>query len=416
MEQYGKFNTLDEVYAATFGIIKKNYPTIQRSVFNKLLVEYGLEKVDKEYFLMLVDRVKNNIHLEEIYIDAVNGKYALEDIHVYNTVKDEDLFNIVTPYSIDKLTNQAQSANFRKAQRQGTAQYYLSQQITQSLTSVLQSIEPVVTQDPSVVVTNKELIIGLSDWHIGARVDNVNGNSFNVEIAQKRLNDYLDSAYQALTDSGASKIYLLHGGDFIEGIDMRKVNQAFDAEIDATTQISVATRMMIDAVRRVSSWGVPLTVALVGGNHDRFTANKKDAIYNDNIAYNILDTLLLMNSYKLLGNNTEIIDNRNDVYRVELNIAGKNIMLIHGDTLPNTDKPKIPSLIKNHPIDLVFYGHYHSSRFIQENGSAFSIMIGSIMGNNTYSKALNLPDSRASQLITVLDTEHESPVFQPVFL
>lgn len=418
MEQYGKFKTLDEVYAVILGKIKRDYPTIQRSVFNKILVGFELDKVDKEYFLMLVDRVKNTPELSDLYLKAVKGVYTLDDIKVYeNSVTEDGLFDLVSTYTVDKYTTQAQSTNFRKAQKQGTAQYYLSQQIAKELKSSLSNIEkPVLPKALNVDASDKEMIMALSDWHIGARVDHVNGNDYNIDIAKQRLSAYLEQAHMEALINKPSKIYLYHGGDFIEGIDMRKVNQSFDAEVDATTQIAVATRMMIDAVKEVASWGVPMTVALVGGNHDRYTSNKKDAIYNDNIAYNVIDTLLLVKDYGIFPDYVDIIDNRDDIYRVETTVAGKNVMLIHGDTLPSNDKPKIPMLIKDHPIDLVIYGHYHSSRFIQENGSGFSIMVGSLMGNNTYSKQLLLPDSKASQLVMLVTPTSDTPTFQPVFL
>lgn len=418
MEQYGKFKTLDEVYAVILGKIKKDYPTIQRSVFNKILVGFELDKVDKEYFLMLVDRVKTTPELSDLYLKAVKGVYTLDDVKVYEkSVTEDGLFDLVSTYTVDKYTTQAQSTNFRKAQKQGTAQYYLSQQIAKELKTSLSDIEkPVLPKALNVDASDKEMIMALSDWHIGARVDHVNGNTYDLGIAQQRLADYLERAHMEALTNKPRKIYLYHGGDFIEGIDMRKVNQSFDAELDATTQIAAATRMMIDTVKEVASWGVPMTVALVGGNHDRYTSNKKDAIYNDNIAYNVIDTLLLVKDYGIFPDYVDIVDNRDDVYRVETTVAGKNVMLIHGDTLPSNDKPKIPMLIKDHPIDLVIYGHYHSSRFIQENGSGFSIMVGSLMGNNTYSKQLLLPDSKPSQLVMLVTQGSDTPTFQPVFL
>ena len=82
--------------------------------------------------------------------------------------------------------------------------------------------------------------------------------------------------------------------------------------------------------------------------------------------------------------------------------------------MKNTDKPKIPNLIKDHPIDYVMFGHYHSSKILQENGYATSIMVGSLQGNNTYSKQLNLPDSKASQTLILFNKdEADSPMYMP---
>lgn len=261
------------------------------------------------------------------------------------------------------------------------------------------------------------MIIALSDWHIGATVKAVNGNSYNVEIAKERLARVMSEAKRVIEDSKVEDVYIVFLGDAVENTSMRNINQAFDAEINMAEQIALATRMLAEFIKGISEVASNVTAAVIGGNHDRYTPNKKEAIYNDNVAYNILDSLLMLQEYGGLSRGINIIDNRYDIYSAEFTVYDKTIRLVHGDNLPNNDKPKIPVMIKDHPIDYVFFGHYHSSKIIQENGSATGIMVGSLQGNNTYSKQLNLPDSRASQTMVLFNEDHpESPMYYPVFL
>ena len=187
------------------------------------------------------------------------------------------------------------------------------------------------------------------------------------------------------------------------------------SQLNATEQLSEATRMFIELIDSVVTTGTKVTVGLVGGNHDRFTSNKKEAIYNDNLAYNVLDIVKLMQETGHWDKNQlDIIDNSHDVYSLELPIYGKTIRLVHGDFLKRGDY-KIASQIKDHPIDMLLYGHLHSFKVVQEDINQLSIMAGSLQGNNSYSKQLGTPDSRANQLILTFDEFEQVPLIQPVF-
>lgn len=412
-------STLD-TQATVLGYLVRDEGVLRRTTFNKYMNELGYESVNKDEFKSIVNDVKfGTEEAKHLYDLSVNGLVTLDDIKPklkHSRVTEERAHGIVTPNLIEKEALKALTAQFKKAQRQGVAQEYLSQLIAENLIESMNGESLVRTSDVEYDINpDKTIVLSLSDWHIGARVDNVNGNNYNLNVAKERLREYVEVAKRRIVEIGPEEVYLLHGGDFIEHISMRSVNQAFDAEIDATEQLAVATRLFSDVIAEIASVSNHVTVAGVGGNHDRFTDDKKSGIYGDNLAYNIMDTMILLNDHLMFGDNVDIIDNRSDIYRAEINIYGKNILLIHGDTLSGNDKPKIPVLLKDKILDYVFFGHYHSSRMIQENGFAFSIMVGSLQGNNTYSKQLNLPDSRASQMITIFEKGSNSPIYQPVF-
>lgn len=409
-----------EVQATVLGYMVREEGALRRSTFNKLMDNLGQDTVDKETFKDIVTEVKHGpSKVKDLYNKAYNGVITLDDITPsagYAKVREKGLYDLVTPSVVDREAIKALTSQYKRAQRQGAAQEYLSQLIADRLSQVLTG-EPIlhVRDNTPASTSHKTMVISLSDWHIGARVDNVNGNRYNVEIAKKRLAEFVEKAKAQIVEVAPEEVYLIHQGDAIEHISMRSVNQAFDAEINATEQLAVATRLFVDTISEIASVANHVTVAGVGGNHDRFTDDKKSGIYGDNLMYSVMDTIILLNDHYIFGDNVDVIDNRHDIYRAEFSVYGKNIMIIHGDTLSGNDKPKIPVLLKNHPLDYVFFGHYHSSRMIQENGSAYSIMVGSLQGNNTYSKQLNLPDSQASQMITVFEEGSDSPTFQPIF-
>ena len=289
--------------------------------------------------------------------------------------------------------------------------------IRSGLKDTLTHLDPVVVDDKELMkpVTQKTIVAFVTDWHIGATVHGVNGNDYNLDIAKARMKEYTETLLKQIKRKNPERVVILHGGDFVEAVDHRNINQAFDAQLNATEQLSEATRMFIELIDSVVTTGTKVTVGLVGGNHDRFTSNKKEAIYNDNLAYNVLDIVKLMQETGHWDNNQlDIIDNSHDVYSLELPIYSKTIRLVHGDFLKRGDY-KIASQIKDHPINMLLYGHLHSFKVVQEDINQLSIMAGSLQGNNSYSKQLGTPDSRANQLILTFDEWEQVPLIQPVF-
>lgn len=160
---------------------------------------------------------------------------------------------------------------------------------------------------------------------------------------------------------------------------------------------------------------LPTKFGIVHGNHDRLSPDKKDNAYNDSVSYVILDTLLMLQDVGQFKN-TEIIDNRENQGSFTDKVNGKNIMVLHGDKgLTSGKAGKIPQLIRDEIIDLLFTGHFHSVAMEQEDYDRLWIQVSSISGYNTYSKDLNLPYTKPSQTLIVLHEELRGPFIYPVF-
>ncbi len=415
------FSTLDEVYAVVLGVINKQEAKITRTQFNNRLDILLLDKVDKYQFKSIVDTVKGDSSLKDVFEKASYGVYSLSDLETatgvdINPDKENEL---LTPYVISKNVNRAQVRAFNRAQSKMVAQEYLSKEISKEISKSIGELPKLIKsmEHTSNVLPPEDqaLIVTPSDWHIGARVDTAD-NTYNYDVALSRLQKYTDEVINKVIHYNPSEVVIVHLGDFIEGIDMRNINQAFEADMDATSQLAVAIRMYVKFIIDISVVAKKVTVGSIGGNHDRFTGNKKDAIYNDNMVYNVVDTLLMLKEYGGLPDNVYIIDNKQDIYSIELSVLDKNLLFVHGDHEDRRDVPKINHHIKDRVFDYLFMGHYHFVKNLQEEYSRMSFMVGSLMGANNYAKQIGAPTSQASQQITLISRKDNNPIIMPIYL
>lgn len=415
------FSTLNEIYAVTLGVVNKQEAKITRTQFNNRLDMLMLDKVDKYQFKSIVDTVKKDASLKDIFEKSSYGVYSLSDLESATGVgiSDEQESEMLTPYVVNKYVNRSQVRAFNRSQAKSVAQQYLAQEIAKEIGNSIGNLPQIVKEIPQREYSFKEkgnaLIVTPSDWHIGARVDTAD-NVYNYDVALERLKKYTDEVIKKVIFYNPEEVVIVHLGDFIEGIDMRNINQAFEADMDATSQLAVAIRMYVKFIIDIAKVAKHVTVGAIGGNHDRFTGNKKDAIYNDNMAYNVVDTLLMLKEYSALPDNVYIIDNKSDIYSLDLEVVGKNLLFVHGDHEDRRDVPKINHHIKDKVFDYLFMGHYHFVKNLQEEYSRMSFMVGSLMGANNYAKQIGAPTSQASQQITLLNRDDDNPVIMPIYL
>lgn len=196
---------------------------------------------------------------------------------------------------------------------------------------------------------------------------------------------------------------------------MRSVNQAFDTEFTLAEQITKGTRLLIDVLSQLSEVTEGnLRFGIVGGNHDRLQGNKNEKIYNDNVAYITLDTMLNLQELGVL-NGIEIIDNREDIYTIEDMVANQRIVVNHGDNLKGNVN-HIPKFIKDQVFDLLITGHVHHLRVKQEDYNRQHITVGSTIGYNTYSKELHLSKTTPSQQLLFLEHDSKDIELKTIYL
>ncbi len=405
---------------AIIAYVAKIHNAFKLSPINKLLGEFDLPKVSKQDILDLAELFADaDSDYGKVFQLFVDGEYTLEDLRVGLT--GNKIQEVLSPYVVAHEKVLGNNREFNRIQREGAWMQILLEESDKHLEKLLKSTDLLSTFTPNVSVRpseehieGTELTVLIGDWHIGASVHNKDTGGYNFSILQRRLVKYLQAIEKTAKRFNVTRIHIANLGDNIEHINMRNVNQAFEVEFPATEQIAKATRLLLDFIQKVEQLA-PTNYYMIAGNHDRFQGNKNDAVYNDSVAYVILDHLLLLQKYGAMQN-TQILNNLEDVYSAEYTTGGKIVHLDHGHTLPRVPAQVIPRLIKTHPIDILVTGHVHNAFSMQEDFDRLHIINSSPMGANNYSKDLKLPATTPSQTMFLVGGFVDGIIQQTVFL
>lgn len=425
------YSSHEEIMAIILGNLVHDFGQIQLGKVNKLLAEVGYEEpIEMAELRSWAEFIQEDDELYELNEQAVNGDIDLGDIVVETEdeegepveetpLKDVNINKVLSPAITEHERVLSQNREFRKIQKDGSYLKILMEDLKEELlTEIPDMLSKEKKQIPLPdrdVNKGKGLILQNSDWHIGATIpSNVSyAYGYNWEIFQERLDIYLSEALSIIKEQRPEEVLVMHNGDIVEQIFMRNVNQAFETEFNLAEQISKAIRTTYVMLERLSEH-TELTFGLVGGNHDRLQANKKDDIFNQSSAYIVLDTMIMFKESGLLRN-VNIIDNRDNVGSFEISIAGKNVHAVHGDYIPKNSKNPIANLIKDGNIDLLLTGHFHNLSLSEESYGRLHIASSSIMGANSYSEQHNFGTTKPSQNIIYLDENLRGPVIYPVY-
>lgn len=407
------------VFAVVMGYLKAERGKIAPSVFNKLVLELGYEKQNKGDLQRVAKEIKEDDTLYSLYDKGFERKIKLDDLpNILNRkgdLSEEDVFSQVTNFLIDNEDNNARLRELRKLQREGVYMNILMNNVKKHLAEELKGMPKakyLKTEAPKPSKGDKSLILCFSDWHIGNLVYNDSTGGYSLEFLSTSIQDTINETVKIVKEMDIKNVYVLNLGDITEHINLRNSNQAFDAELTLAEQISTAVRLTVDMLTTLSKH-VHITYGHVAGNHDRLQTNKQDAISGDTTAFIVVDQLIMLQEEFGQLPNVTILDNRDDIYELDLEVSGKYIKAVHGDREKKTGT-KISKHIKDKPIDLLYMGHYHSANITQEDYARFAITVGSPQGENDYSKSLNAPTTYGSQMVTILEEGKSSPMFYPI--
>ena len=229
--------------------------------------------------------------------------------------------------------------------------------------------EPVITGD-------NDILCMLTDLHIGQTFDSMWG-SYNTDIAQKRLNQYLNEILEIQKLHGSEKCYVSLQGDLISG------------NIHSTIQISnrenVIEQMKI-AIELISSFCYELTKHFsqvflynVSGNHSRLVESKEKAVHAER-----LDDFIGWDVGRSLEHieNFHMVKHRNlDLGIADICIRGKSYISLHGDydSFNKQGVLNLCSMLGFFPYACL-YGHMHTPSTDEVNGIKM-IRSGSIAGS-----------------------------------
>jgi hypothetical protein len=395
-------------------LIKSNeskYEYIKRIVNGKM----NTKTIDEDYTELseLVFGEGNKYNSSEVRKRFYGIKYLIniinnEEIKKLPSNKIEEILDVIGELDIKKMDIREKTNKMNKIKRDLVKNVEIAKYLEEYIEREIQNFSR-LDYEKVISVEGKKLIIQVGDWHVGYVITkDYKGNSYNYEIAQRRLGKLLSIIENYVTKYNLTDVIVVQNGDLTEGTYMRK-NQSYDCEFDSNEQIVMGEELLYNFINSVSEMNVNVDVYSVGGNHQRGNGDKDFSIEGDNSNFVVVNNLRKF--FKLAKNNRvniHDIDFKDD--SATFNVNGLNVKVIHGDNRPN-DKKKMfdsESTMDECKYELVLLGHFHNFNISSQNSGGYIITCGSLFGYNPYSvKRMSAKTNASQTLILVGDGEIE---------
>ena len=265
------------------------------------------------------------------------------------------------------------------------------------LKNTTEEFEPIKLKDIKKDVTNneKELLVGLSDWHIGMSI-NSKFNTFNKEIAINRLSKLQQKTMDKVVKENIQTVHIANLGDLIHGLI--HVSARVSAEENAIEQVITAANMVKEFIKPFLDLGIQVEYYNICGNHSRIVANKSESGGEEEsfekLILTIVDTAFSQyKNYNSTGSEFGMI---------EVNIKNEKIVLAHGHLdKGNGIVNKLPQML-GYPPTLVFTGHFHSE-LLKDYGITTHIISGALCGSDDYATNLRLAGKPSQKILIITD-------------
>ena len=382
------------VWKAKHGII--NIPVSQ---IDRLFWEYSAHGLDLS---QLDIRTEHNLKpWEWNSIKSRLSLYKSSNIfspHTWETTPAKDRDAMVTAKMAEKFNNEKKTVKraydreltqrYKEAVEESNKAKFFSDQLQSELLDILPTVSEKNVKVNTTPVKGKDIVVLLSDLHIGAEVDGLRlTKDYNNDI----LLGYLKSVTHTVNTYGAESVTINILGDIIE---------SFTGMNHANSWKSLGKRMYGSKVT-IKAYEILLEffcevhnlkeVNFIGGNHDRPTASKNDEANGEIaelIAYMIGQTLPCNVYY--------------DHSVIAKDIYGIRYIMVHGDK-GHSGKNKIPNLLFNHgdkdKFNLVVAGHLHSRIVSLDSINARKINVASLFTGNQYSDDLGFTSCAGYNII-----------------
>lgn len=242
--------------------------------------------------------------------------------------------------------------------------------------------------------SDKEMIVMISDWHIGMQIDN-QFNTFNIEVAKERISKLQASMLDKVEKENIKTVHIAQLGDLINGtihVSTRIMN-----EEDIIQQIIITANLLQEFVRPLVDKGVSVEFYNIIGNHGRTSPNKQETAGIDENFEKLFFTML--KTYYKNAKNFKAYDSKDGL--ITAKIKDLDFCFAHGDFDKGTGIiAKLPQLF-GYVFDYVLTGHLHRES-IMDYGKTTHITNSALCGSDDYAMQLRL-SSKPSQKILILD-------------
>lgn len=306
-----------------------------------------------------------------------------------------------------KRETHVERLELNKLKRQLVKTAMITEEVRDAMLDEMTFQIPKSAYEPRLPEGNHRAVLLITDWHLGAVVENVSGNRYNLDIAKKRLGKLVQETLDYCGTFEVSQLDVVMLGDAIEHISMRSVNQAYEAELPMAQQIVKASDLIINLLVTLSQH-INVEYTGISGNHDRSNGDKKANIDGDNVMVVINNTvgqfIKMAGIHRLKNSHSE----DELLYEAVKEINGARIKFVHGDWETKQSKNKLEShmAMDEEIYEVLVMGHYHHFEVIERNFSNKEVYVGSLMGRNNYSKKIKAT-SDASQAMLIIREDGE---------
>ena len=332
----------------------------------------------------------------------------LEDDVLYNNNNDELLNeeNIKLRRNLQRLKDQ--NTILRKEMKTTHQQTNKSSSI---LNDILECVEELEYEKKVILPINKdkEGLIQLSDLHLNSVID-IEGNVFDFDIADKRLNKLFRESDDIFKRNNINKITIALTGDIfnLDSHIEKKMTNEYNKSVGFIKGFQLLIKYLDELVKKYN-----VSFVSVVGNESRLSEKfpNIDILASDNFDY------LLFQLIKMRYNKTATFLNGGDKIEEVIKIKDKNIHLSHGNYIKQSkggdkntrikmldlDTIKLRWLKKSNIIlDFFIFGHIHSAL----NGLEFA-RSGSLCGSDGYAdKQLNIISDEPSQNVIIISKDN----------
>lgn len=254
--------------------------------------------------------------------------------------------------------------------------------------------------EKEVVVSDREAILCISDWHFGMTADNV-WNKFDSDICQQRVGELVSKAIEIIERHEVATLRVVCLGDLIHGA----IHTGCRVTSDELTsdQIIKVSELLSGVINILSKYVNKTYVYTTIGNHARTVQNKKDSVYDDNMEKIV--PWYLTERFKDNENIDIVVSEFTGIILFES--CDRVVFAVHGDTDKFNKLATTANMISTRAlgktVDYTLSGDKHNSKEYDEYGIE-AIQIGSLCGTDEYANKHRLY-SNASQTMMIFSPE-----------
>jgi len=344
---------------------------------------------NKDIFIRKVQKII--IHMEKRNIYSASNIYS-----------DEDDYNLDYTSKLGASKQKGQDVNreLRKENREAYRLFNTLESLYDSISKQLKNFN--ITKLTKRHESSGDFIpiIHLSDLHFGEVID-LPGNSFNYEIAAKRLALFADNIKKLCRAYGCKDVVIAMTGDMVNA---SHVLSKIVLNAESQARISIQATFILKEFILDLNKEFNVSIACVVGNESRIIMKNFDEFQSsdENLATNSFD-YLLFNMLKMTFSDAKGVSfiGGNFLEKV-INVNGQNILLTHGTNIPAASPmSQVSKLIAHYAkkgilIDYAMFGHIHSTSI-----SDSFCRSGGLPGANGYSESKALIGKASQNVVFV---------------